>query len=381
MELKPVAATVKTPAERFTGDVYMTPIHTGTRAVTDDRRPRPVHPGRPHQLALPRRRPDPARHRGRRPGRHPRRHRAADPGRRHRRLPARRGALARRRRRHLHVATSPCSRPNPTAATRPPGSNPSPTSTTRPRTSKRSASPPAMAVAQPRLGPCATLHAGRQSTPPRHVSSRSMNHRQKGSALEYTRLGRTGLKVSRIGLGCMSYGNAATGMHQWTLDEDAAAAVLPAGRRARRHVLGHRERLPGRHLRRVRRPGDHPVLPARGHRAGDQGQRQDARRTRRQRPVPQGHPGTGRRVAAAAGHRLHRRVLHPPLRRRDAGRGDHGHAARPGAGGQGALPRRLVDVGLAVREAATRRACCTGGRRSRRCRTSTTCSSAKRSGT
>jgi len=41
--------------------------------------------------------------------------------------------------------------------------------------------------------------------------------------LEYTRLGRTGLRVSRIGLGCMSYGVAGEGMHQWTLDEDAAA--------------------------------------------------------------------------------------------------------------------------------------------------------------
>jgi aryl-alcohol dehydrogenase-like predicted oxidoreductase len=41
--------------------------------------------------------------------------------------------------------------------------------------------------------------------------------------LECVRLGRTGLRVSRIGLGCMSYGNAAAGMHQWTLDEDAAA--------------------------------------------------------------------------------------------------------------------------------------------------------------
>ncbi|SDT16911.1 Predicted oxidoreductase [Actinoplanes derwentensis] len=44
-----------------------------------------------------------------------------------------------------------------------------------------------------------------------------------GIAVEFTRLGRTGLKVSRLGLGCMSYGDAAAGMHQWTLDEDAAA--------------------------------------------------------------------------------------------------------------------------------------------------------------
>ena len=41
--------------------------------------------------------------------------------------------------------------------------------------------------------------------------------------MEYTRLGQSGLTVSRIGLGCMSYGQAATGLHQWTLDEDAAA--------------------------------------------------------------------------------------------------------------------------------------------------------------
>ena len=46
---------------------------------------------------------------------------------------------------------------------------------------------------------------------------------REGSGVEYTRLGRTGLRVSRIGLGCMSYGNAAAGMHEWTLDEDAAA--------------------------------------------------------------------------------------------------------------------------------------------------------------
>ena len=36
--------------------------------------------------------------------------------------------------------------------------------------------------------------------------------------MAYVRLGRTGLKVSRIALGCMSYGNP--GFHQWTLSEE-----------------------------------------------------------------------------------------------------------------------------------------------------------------
>ncbi len=40
--------------------------------------------------------------------------------------------------------------------------------------------------------------------------------------MKYARLGTSGLRVSRIGLGCMSYGRAASGLHQWTLDEDAA---------------------------------------------------------------------------------------------------------------------------------------------------------------
>jgi aryl-alcohol dehydrogenase-like predicted oxidoreductase len=39
--------------------------------------------------------------------------------------------------------------------------------------------------------------------------------------MQYVNLGRTGLKVSRICLGCMSYGKPGT-THQWTLDEEAA---------------------------------------------------------------------------------------------------------------------------------------------------------------
>ncbi|GAC1356331.1 MAG: aldo/keto reductase [Acidimicrobiales bacterium] len=40
--------------------------------------------------------------------------------------------------------------------------------------------------------------------------------------MDYTRLGQTGLEVSRICLGCMSYGEPERGGHPWSLDEDAS---------------------------------------------------------------------------------------------------------------------------------------------------------------
>jgi aryl-alcohol dehydrogenase (NADP+) len=40
--------------------------------------------------------------------------------------------------------------------------------------------------------------------------------------MEYTRLGATGLQVSRICLGCMSYGEPDRGRHPWSLDENTA---------------------------------------------------------------------------------------------------------------------------------------------------------------
>ena len=45
--------------------------------------------------------------------------------------------------------------------------------------------------------------------------------------MEYTRLGNTGLKVSRLALGCMSYGdNTSTGAHRWALDDEAAQSFF-----------------------------------------------------------------------------------------------------------------------------------------------------------
>jgi aryl-alcohol dehydrogenase-like predicted oxidoreductase len=40
--------------------------------------------------------------------------------------------------------------------------------------------------------------------------------------MDYINLGRTGLKVSRICLGCMSYGDPKQGAHRWALDEEHA---------------------------------------------------------------------------------------------------------------------------------------------------------------
>jgi aryl-alcohol dehydrogenase (NADP+) len=47
--------------------------------------------------------------------------------------------------------------------------------------------------------------------------------------MEYVNLGSTGLQVSRLCLGCMSYGDPKRGSHEWSLDEEAS---LPFFRRA-----------------------------------------------------------------------------------------------------------------------------------------------------
>ena len=44
--------------------------------------------------------------------------------------------------------------------------------------------------------------------------------------MQYTRLGSTGLRVSRICLGCMTYGVPDRGQHPWTLDEAASRPLL-----------------------------------------------------------------------------------------------------------------------------------------------------------
>jgi aryl-alcohol dehydrogenase-like predicted oxidoreductase len=44
--------------------------------------------------------------------------------------------------------------------------------------------------------------------------------------MEYRRLGRTGLKVSRICIGCMTYGEPGRGRHGWALDEEKSRPLI-----------------------------------------------------------------------------------------------------------------------------------------------------------
>ncbi|MGP0003029.1 MAG: aldo/keto reductase [Acetobacteraceae bacterium] len=75
--------------------------------------------------------------------------------------------------------------------------------------------------------------------------------------MEYVKLGRTGLDVSRICLGCMSYGGSNRGNHAWSLDEAASRPfikrALEAGINffdtANRYSLGSSEEILGRAIK------------------------------------------------------------------------------------------------------------------------------------
>ena len=63
--------------------------------------------------------------------------------------------------------------------------------------------------------------------------------------MQYVNLGATGLRVSRICLGMMSFGNDSD--KPWVLDEAGGRADRARGGRGRHHVLRHRRHLlPGR---------------------------------------------------------------------------------------------------------------------------------------
>jgi aryl-alcohol dehydrogenase-like predicted oxidoreductase len=75
--------------------------------------------------------------------------------------------------------------------------------------------------------------------------------------MEYVKLGHTGLDVSRICLGCMSYGGGNRGNHVWSLGEEESRPfikkALEAGINffdtANRYSLGNSEEILGRAIK------------------------------------------------------------------------------------------------------------------------------------
>ena len=75
--------------------------------------------------------------------------------------------------------------------------------------------------------------------------------------MEYVKLGRTGLDVSRICLGCMSYGGSNRGNHAWSLDEEASRPFIKRALEfginffdtANRYSLGSSEEILGRAIK------------------------------------------------------------------------------------------------------------------------------------
>lgn len=47
--------------------------------------------------------------------------------------------------------------------------------------------------------------------------------------MRYVKLGNSDLTVSRICMGCMGFGNAATGQHSWTLNEESSKEIIKQG--------------------------------------------------------------------------------------------------------------------------------------------------------
>ena len=90
--------------------------------------------------------------------------------------------------------------------------------------------------------------------------------------MEYVNLGRTGLKISRLCLGCMTYGEPGRGNHEWTLPEEQSrpfiARALEAGINffdtANVYSAGSSEAILGRAIRDMV-PREHVVIATKVH--------------------------------------------------------------------------------------------------------------------
>ena len=169
--------------------------------------------------------------------------------------------------------------------------------------------------------------------------------------MQYAKLGKTGITVSRICLGCMSYGdprNGGTGCSPMDEARDHFATAVESGINfydtADVYSIGVSEEITGRWLGEMAKRHEivvatkvHGPMASGPNRAGLQ---------------PQTYSRGMRRVAEPPQDGFHRPLSNPSMGLHDADRGDARGAGFVGARGEGALPRRELDGGVAVRQGA-----------------------------
>lgn len=55
--------------------------------------------------------------------------------------------------------------------------------------------------------------------------------------MEYIKLGNTDIEISRLCMGCMSFGNPASNMHAWTLNPEETEKIINKSLDFRRNIF------------------------------------------------------------------------------------------------------------------------------------------------
>ena len=171
--------------------------------------------------------------------------------------------------------------------------------------------------------------------------------------MHYTRLGSSGLKVSRIALGCMSFGDTSRGFNQWALGDQAAQPFFQQAIElgitfwdtANVYGIGSSEEIVGRALKKYRR--DDIVLATKVH--GKMHEGPGGSGLSRKAIMEQIDASLTRLDTDYVDlYQIHRFDPETPVEETMEALHDVVKA------GKARLPRRLLDVGLAVRQDAAR---------------------------
>ena len=93
---------------------------------------------------------------------------------------------------------------------------------------------------------------------------------RRENQMQYTRLGRSDLRVSRVCMGCMGFGDPDSGQHRWTVGPEQTRTIVRQGAGAGHQLFRHGHRLPGRHQRAVSGGRPAGLRPAQRGGCGDQ---------------------------------------------------------------------------------------------------------------